>query len=354
MVKAAWKSLVVSLAASVLVLSAAATLRSEDRVPATEASLPKTNPITKTLGGTQFWTDELVFRGWRIQRNAFSGHYRLLDETDYRHVSGSFDECRAKLEEIKIARKLPEMKGPAVITLHGLIRSRDIMAGIGQYLEKEGDFTWLNVGYASTRRPLDEHAASLAKVIDNLGGGITEIHLVCHSLGNLVVRRYLGEAAANEPRWKVDGRLKRMVMLGPPNHGAKMAVLFKDNRLFDVLIGPSGKQLAVNFDELEKKLAVPQFEFAIIAGTKKGSTVENPLLDGEDDLIVGVEETKLAGACDFLVVPCSHGNMMDDADVRRSVRRFLEEGCLVAPDKRVPIPRDEANAAAGQGAKAAP
>lgn len=351
MLKARWS--LVPIVTGAFLFTSAGILRSEDRVPATEASLPTINPVTKTLGGTQFWSDELVFRGWRIQRNTFSSHYRLLDENDYRHTSGSFDECRTKLEEIKAARELPEMKGPAVITIHGLIRSRDIMAGIGEYLEKEGDYTWLNVGYASTRRPLDEHAASLAKVIDHLGDGITEVHLVCHSLGNLVVRRYLGEAAADEPRWKVDGRLKRMVMLGPPNHGAKMAVLFKDNRLFDVLIGPSGKQLAANFDEVEKKLAVPKFEFAIIAGTKKGSSVENPLLDGEDDLIVSVAETKLAGACDFLVVPCSHGNMMDDAFVRRSVRRFLEEGCLVAPDKRAPIPREEVNAAA-QDAKAAP
>src|SRR5688572_15657347 len=110
--------------------------RAEDD-PESSPTPVRANPVTKTLGGTQFWSDELVFRGWRIQRNTFSSHYRLLDENDYRHTSGSFDECRTKLEEIKAARELPEMKGPAVITIHGLIRSRDIMAGIGEYLEKE-------------------------------------------------------------------------------------------------------------------------------------------------------------------------------------------------------------------------
>jgi hypothetical protein len=214
------------------------------------------------------------------------------------------------------------------------------MAGIGQYLAQEGDYTWLNVSYASTRRTLDDHAASLARVIDNLNG-VSQIDFVCHSLGNLVVRRYLGEASADQPKWKVDPRVKRMVMLAPPNHGARFAEYFKDNKLFGLVLGPSGKQLAADWSEVEKRLAVPPFEFGIIAGSKKSGRLANPLLGGEDDLVVSVEETRLAGACDFLVVPLAHGELMDDPDVRRCVRRFLEEGCFVAADKRMPITNEE-------------
>jgi hypothetical protein len=173
-------------------------------------------------------------------------------------------------------------------------------------------------------------------VIEHLDG-ITEIHFVCHSLGNLVVRRYVGESTAAQPRWKVDPRIKRMVMLGPPNHGARFAQHFKDNKLFDLLLGPSGKQLAAQWSEVEKGLAVPPFEFGIIAGCAKSARLENPLLDGDNDLVVRVEETKLKGACDFLIVPCSHGDMLDDPHVRRCVRRFLQEGCFESADKRMPI-----------------
>ena len=42
-----------------------------------------------TLGGKQFWADELFFHQWRIQRNVFTGHCRLLDEHDLRHASGT-------------------------------------------------------------------------------------------------------------------------------------------------------------------------------------------------------------------------------------------------------------------------
>jgi len=312
---------------------------------------PKSNSVTKTLGGMQFWSDELVFRGWRIQQNVLSGHYRLLDDSDHRQVSGTFDECCHKLEEIKRTRSLPPLKGRAVVTLHGLIRSRDMMAGIGEYLEREGDYTWINVSYASTRRSLDEHAAALAHVIEHLDG-VSQIDFVCHSLGNLVVRRYLGEASAEQPQWKVDPRVKRMVMLAPPNHGARFAEYFKDNKLFSLVLGPSGNQLAGQWSEIEKRLAVPPFEFGIIAGSKKSGRLENPLLQGEGDLVVSVEETRLAGACDFLVVPLAHGDLMDDPDVRRCVRRFLEEGCFVAADKRMPIATEEKPA--GEEAKAAP
>jgi len=302
-----------------------------DESPATE--LPNFPSIT--LGGAQFWSDELIFQRWRIQRNALTEHYRLLDDNDFRRAWGTFDQCREKLDSIRRDEQLPPMRGPAVITLHGLIRSRDAMEGIGEFLEQEGDYTWLNVSYASTRRSLDEHAASLARIIDNLDG-ITEINFVCHSLGNLVVRRYLGEANQPMPKWKVDPRVKRFVMLAPPNHGARMAALFKSNKVFGLLFGPSGKQIAADWPEIEKRLATPACEFGIIAG--RGTPLTgNRLVAGDDDLVVSVEETRLAGACDFFVVPLLHGDLMGDKRVRASVLKFLKEGCFLSAEERRPI-----------------
>ncbi|MFN0021124.1 MAG: esterase/lipase family protein [Pirellulaceae bacterium] len=318
---------------SVLVLLARpATAQSQK--PAGESTEQNTNFPTSTLGGAQFWSDELVFHRWRIQLNVFTGHYRLLDENDYRRAWGTFEQCKTKLDAIRREKELPPMKGTAVVTLHGLIRSREMMTGIGEFLEQEGDMTWINVSYASTRRSIDDHAASLAKIIDNLEG-IDKIHFVCHSLGNLVVRRYLGEATQLNPKWKVDSRIKRFVMLGPPNNGAHMAELFKDNKLFGLLMGPSGKQIAT-WSEVEKRMGTGKCEFAIIAGSLTG-VLTNPLVSGSDDLIVGVEETKLAGARDFLGVPLNHGNLMDDPYVRKKALSFLKNGYFIAEDLRHPI-----------------
>jgi pimeloyl-ACP methyl ester carboxylesterase len=289
-----------------------------------------------TLGGDAFWSDELVLHGWRIQQNVLSEHYRLLDPQDIRRAWGTAQQCRQALEEVKRREKLPPLDGKAVITLHGLIRSRDHMAALGQCLADEGRFHVVNVSYASTRRPLDDHAQSLARVIAGLEG-IDEINFVCHSLGNLVVRRYLGEAAQQQPRWQIDPRIKRMVMLGPPNNGAQLAVLFKGNDLYGLVTGPSGKQLSRTWDECQKSLATPQFEFGILAGGSGNGHGLNPLVAGDDDLVVAVEETRLPGAADFRLLHCRHSNLMDDLTARKHVLSFLNHGYFTAEAERQPI-----------------
>jgi hypothetical protein len=129
-----------------------------------------------------------------------------------------------------------------------------------------------------------------------------------------------------------------MVMLGPPNHGAQLARLFKDNQLYGLVTGPSGKQLAITWDEAQKQLATPAFPFAIIAGGFGNGRVTNPIVDGDDDLVVAVAETRLPGAADFVLVPCLHGRMLEDPRVADYVLKFLRDGYFVAADKRSPIP----------------
>jgi hypothetical protein len=293
------------------------------------------NLPSATLGGSQFWSDELVLRDWRIQQNALTGHYRLLDDKDFRRAWGTFGQCRDAFDDLARRESLPPVKGKTLVALHGLFRSRDQMQGIGEYLAEHGDYTLTNVGYASTRRSLDDHAQSLARVIDNLQEA-TEIDFVCHSLGNLVVRRYLGEADRPEPKWKPDPRINRIVMLGPPNNGARFAQLFKDNKLYGVVAGPSGKQLNT-WEATQKLLAVPPMEFGILAGGQNGQAPTNPLVPGDDDWLVSVEEARLPGARDFRVVPCRHGELMDDGRVRECAHCFLKHGYFTAEDARQPI-----------------
>jgi pimeloyl-ACP methyl ester carboxylesterase len=313
-----------------------------DIIPAVAAVTPAPiNLPSATLGGTQFWSDELVYCDWRIQRNALTGHYRLLDDRDYRRAWGTFEQCQAEFARLRKELSLPKLSGRAVITLHGLGRSRDSMNLLGTRLAA-GDITWINVSYASSRRSLDEHAASLARVLEGLEG-IERIDFVCHSLGNLVVRRYLGEASQDEPRWQTDPRIKRMVMIGPPNNGAQLARIFKDNQFFGLVTGPSGKQLAASWEETEGSLAIPEFEFGIIAGGTGLANGANPIVPGDDDLVVGIEETKLPGAHDFLIVPSLHGRMLRSEAVATHVDRFLRNGHFRSAAEREPLP---ANAAA--------
>ena len=309
---------------------------------AEEASLTSANPAMNvrapTLGGKQFWADELFFHDWHIQRNVFTGHCRLLDGSDFRHAWGSFDECRVKLDAIRRDRGLPAMNGRGVIVLHGLFRTDSSMKGISRYLREQGKLATFNITYPSTRGDISGHAQTLAKIVAGLEG-IEEINFVAHSLGNLVIRHYLADQTGLDKR--LDPRIKRMVMLAPPNNGAQMAEALLTNELGALLAGQSGQQIAREWEKLSEKLAVPDCEFGIIAGGRNQQRGYNPLLAGDNDLIISVETARLPGAADFAVLPVIHTTMMDSAQVQEYTLRFFEHGYFVSPEARRPIPREK-------------
>ncbi len=292
--------------------------------------LPTLHELTnKTMGGKQFWADEHFFHQWRIQRNVLDDHCRLLDEKNVRYASGTFAECRARLEEIKRQRRLPPMRGEAVIVLHGLFRTRSSMDGLCTYLRQQGGYTVLNVGYPSTRSEVGAHARALAKIVDGLEG-IGRVSFVAHSMGNIVIRHYLGDRNAAAARGVRGGgrgpRPNRFVMLAPPNHGSLVALALAENNGFKSITGDTVRQLGLDWDKLQDRLAVPNFEFGIIAGGKGDREGYNPLLPGDDDGTVSLASTRLAGARDSVVVPVLHSFIISDAKVHQYTLRFLKTG----------------------------
>jgi len=284
-----------------------------------------------TLGGKQFWTDLQFFHQWRIQRHALTGECRLLDEHNVRHAWGTLKRCRRELEKIKRRKRLPPMQGEAVLVLHGLIRSRASMAGLCDHLEKQGGYQVFNVSYSSTRLDVASHAAALNNIMENLDG-IESISMVGHSMGNIVIRYYLGDTAD-----RPDPRLKRIVMLAPPNQGSLAALAFSEVNLFTALNGTPGLELGRDWDRLEPKLATPGCAFGILAGGRGDERGYNPLLPGDDDGTITVETTRLSGAADFLVLPAPHTFFMDHPKVKACTLRFLKHGCFVSPEARRPI-----------------
>lgn len=286
-----------------------------------------------TMGGMQFWADELFFHDWRIQRNAFTGHCRLLDGKNLRYASGPYEECLARLDQIKRARNLAPMRGKAVILLHGLADTRLSMTLLGKYLELNGGYTVFNVAYPSTRKPIGDHARSLAGVIDNLHG-IDQINFVAHSMGNIVIRHYLAQESDAAGRGRPDPRINRFVMLGPPNHGSAMATRLSEGKLYGTVLGKPGQQLGREWVWLEEELAVPECEFGIIAGGLGNKQGFNPLLPGDDDGLVALESTRLEGASDFAVVPALHPALPLDATVMKYTLSFLRHGYFVSANER--------------------
>ncbi len=281
----------------------------------------------KTLGGLQFWGDVAYCHGWRIQHNVFFKQYRLLDPENHRHASGTLEDCQKKLEEIKNEKKLPKMSGHAVILIHGIVRSSKSFSKMAEALKKEG-YTVIGFDYPSTQVEITQSAEYLNQLIESLEG-IEKISFVVHSMGGLVVRCYLQKHN--------DDRIERMVMLGVPNRGAKMADIFKNILLFKMIFGPAGRQLGIDGGYIDS-LPTPKFEFGVIAGARGKDAGYNPLIPGDDDGTVTVESTRLPGASDFATVECLHSFIMKNADAIAYTSKFLKTGRFRAEGDPRPIP----------------
>ena len=282
---------------------------------------------SKTLGGRQFWGDRVFWHGWRIQQNVITGHHRLIDQKDFRFASGTMDVCRAKLKDIQSEPASKPMTGTVVVLVHGLGRSSKSFSAMSRQVQQAG-LTAIPFDYPSTRIKIDESVEFLHSTLMSMPN-VERVHFVVHSLGGLLVRRYAQKYGGE--------RIGRVVMLGVPNSGAKMADILRGNPLFKAVLGPAGQELISDADGLAARSSTPKFEFAVIAGGRGNAAGFNPLIPGDDDGTVGVQSTRLAGARDFAVVPRIHSFLMLDPRVMQMTVEFLKTGRLRRDQPRQPI-----------------
>ncbi|MEZ6122397.1 MAG: alpha/beta fold hydrolase [Planctomycetaceae bacterium] len=270
----------------------------------------------KTLGGRQFWGDVRYCHGWRIQQNVMSRHCRLLDVFDVRHASGSLQDCRTALDAVRGTLQLPRMTGRAVVLIHGIGRSSKCFHAMARKLRQ----TYAHVigfDYPSTRIPIEESVDYLRQVLESLED-VDAIDVVCHSMGGLLLRAFLGAHS--------EGRFHRAVMLGVPNQGAQLADFLRNNPVFRLLFGPAGQQLVTDPTGLIAQLPAPTFEFGILAGGRGDRIGFNPLLPGDNDSTVTVESAQLKGAADSVLLPVIHAFLMSSPTAVEATQRFLETG----------------------------
>lgn len=266
------------------------------------------------------WTDLAVRHDWRLQRHAGEGGCRILDPDDGLARAGSEAECRAAFATLEADGTIPPHDGPTVILLHGLGEGRDSMRPLAEHLRKALDAAVISFGYASVRADLDAHGQALAAVVAGLPP-TAPVSFVGHSLGNLVVRRWMALADEDELR-----RVRRMVMLGPPNQGSRLARMASGIWGVADRVGGSTRDLVVDWQRVAPRLAVPPCDFGIVAGGRGDQVGYSRLLAGDDDAVVCVDETRLEGARDFLLLPVHHAAMMQHPAVQRATVSFLETG----------------------------
>lgn len=204
----------------------------------------------------------------------------------------------------EVVSSAPEL----VVLVHGLGRSRVSMMPLQWALERAG-YDVLNWGYSSV-------SAHIPELGERMGADVARaaaahpgrpVHFVGHSMGNILIRWVLVNQRPVE--------VGRVVMLAPPNQGARAADRFAP--WMGWILRPL-PELTTGDGSTARSIPAPvDVRIGIIAGAK--------------DAKVSVEETRLAGADEHIVVKGGHTFLMARPNVQRLVLRFLTTGDFDLP-----------------------
>lgn len=269
-----------------------------------------------TLGGRQLWADSRVDGGWRIQANVLTGHSRLLDHNDIRRGWGSPDHCIDMLEHAAPGAIHRRRRSHLVVLLHGLGRSKNSFTGLARAIERAG-FEVLAINYPSLFGGVEEHAARVDRVLGSAPGNRT-VSFVTHSLGALVLRHLLGGTGS----WRNRIHLHGAVMISPPNRGSALAEALGRHPAFRLVAGQSGRDANISNAPKVPPLHIPHI---VIAGSLRGGKGCNPFFDGDDDGIVGLEETRLPESDTVVKVEACHTVIPNNPKTIAAVIRFLKQ-----------------------------
>ena len=199
-----------------------------------------------------------------------------------------------------------------MLLLHGLWLNSVTMFYLALALDDAG-FATKSLDYHSMRGTLSDHVGALADGVDGTAAEV--VHLVAHSLGGIVALNYLQGTR--------DRRIGRVVLLGAPVGGSQAARAFADWPGGDLMLGRS--------IDIWRSGNRPQLDATGCVGAIAGShpfglgsvfmNVPEPC-----DGVVTVEETRLPGMSDHLVLPVSHSGMLISREVARQTAAFLRNG----------------------------
>ena len=204
------------------------------------------------------------------------------------------------------------MTRPALVYVHGLWHR-----GWESFLLRRRlapDFEFHGYHYASVRTPMPEVCEGLRRFVAQIDA--PTVHFLGHSLGGIVIHRFLKESAPPKPG--------RVVLLGSPMAGSAVGA---SAARFAVMRPILGRCI------LEELLPNPPRQWTdprplgLIAGTCPLGQGQFFTRFGEpNDGVVALSETLVPGAAAQMSVPATHLGLLFSARVARNVASFLKDG----------------------------
>jgi pimeloyl-ACP methyl ester carboxylesterase len=201
-----------------------------------------------------------------------------------------------------------------VILVHGLWMSGFALDVLKRRLESSGEFRAVSFTYPSVTGSMSEHVRRLIDLARAQQAG--QVHFVGHSLGGVVVFQALRSTDDLPPG--------RAVLMGPPLQGCRAATSVARVRVGRTILGA-----AINEEVIDcaPRVWSGHRDIGVIAGSMGvglGRLFGN--LTGPHDGTILVDETRLPGAKDHIVLRTSHTGMLLSPEVARQAKHFLSEG----------------------------
>lgn len=199
---------------------------------------------------------------------------------------------------------------------HGFLRTGASMWWIARALRRHGyaEVALPTFGYHLS--PLETHAPKAAAALAALRARHPDaaIDVVTHSYGGILARATLALPEAPAAH--------RVVMLSPPNQGAKLAAQIRTALPVHVVGWDPLGQLLPGVPAARPR---PQAHIGVLTGGT-GAKGYSPWLGEDNDGKVRVDEAALEGAADFHVVPVRHAMMPYSPVALAQITAFLDTG----------------------------
>lgn len=200
-----------------------------------------------------------------------------------------------------------------VVLLHGIWMPAASMAWHAARLRRAG-FQPEVFSYFGAARG---HDSAMRQLVERLGRSPT--HVLAHSLGGLIALTVL----QRHPELPVE----RIVCFGSPLRGSRAAHALRRRRWTAFCLGHAADLLDHGLAEWNGR---PQL--GIIAGSKRlGLGQLFAAFDGDHDGTVAVDETRIPGVADHLVLPESHASLLFSREASRQAVAFLRQGRFLHP-----------------------
>jgi pimeloyl-ACP methyl ester carboxylesterase len=201
-----------------------------------------------------------------------------------------------------------------VVYVHGLWMPGDESLLLRHRLAQEFDLTLHSFRYSAAYSTMSTITARLEDFVRELPG--SEVHFVGHSLGGLVIHRFLERFPAQPPG--------RAVFLGTPCVASRAA---EQASRFTPVAHLMGQSVAEELLQPRERRWTHAQALGIVAGTQPLGVGQLLAKFNEDnDGTIAVSETRMPGMSAHIVLPVSHLGMLMSARVARETGTFLTEG----------------------------